>query len=100
MIKLVPFLLLLGSACFLAYLKEIDRLERDEEPNRSGRKLIPITLCALALCFLFTLWSFDAGLILLVLTVHLFAVLAGLAAGNAIALTVYRKRNPDLFEEE
>ena len=96
----LPFLLLFGSGCGLAYLKEIDRLERDLEPTRSGKKLLPITLCALVICLLFTLWSFDAGLILLILTAHLFAVLAGISAGNAIALTVYRKRNPEQFEDE
>ena len=97
---ILPSLLLFGAACGLAYLREIDRLERDLEPSRSGKKLLPITLCALVICLLFTLWSFDAGLILLVLTAHLFAVLAGVSAGQKLAWMIYRKRNPDLFEDE
>ena len=100
MIKLLPFLLLFGSACFLAYLKEIDRLERDQEPRQVGKRFVAVGVASLVLTFLFTLISADAGLILLTLTLYLATALAGIAAGNAIALTVYRRRNPDLFEEE
>ena len=100
MIKLLPFLLLFGSACFLAYLKEIDRLERDQEPRQVGKRFVAVGVASLVLTFLFTLISADAGLILLTLTLYLATALAGIAAGSAIALTVYRRRNPDLFEEE
>ena len=100
MIKLLPFLLLFGSACFLAYLKEIDRLERDQEPRQFGKRFVAVGVASLVLTFLFTLISADAGLILLTLTLYLATALAGIAAGSAIALTVYRRRNPDLFEEE
>ena len=100
MMSLLPFLLLFGAGCFLAYLKEIDRLERDEEPARSGKKFLLVTFGALGLSFLFTLWSADAGLILLTLTLHLCAVLAGIAAGQWLALLICRRRSPELFEEE
>ena len=100
MVKLVPFILFFVCGCFLAYVKEIDRLERDEEPTRSGKRFLLVTFGALGLSFLFTLWSADAGLILLTLTMYLCTVLAGVSAGNAVALTVYRKRSPDLIEEE
>ena len=92
---LLPFLLLFGAACGLSYVKEIDRLDRDEAPARSGKKLLVTTFCALGLCFLFTLWSVDAGLILLTLTFHLFAVMAGISLGQTIALHLYRRRNPE-----
>ena len=100
MMSLLPFLLLFGAGCFLAYLKEIDHLERDEEPARSGKKFLLVTFGALGLSFLFTLWSADAGLILLTLTLHLCAVLAGVYAGQWLALLICRKRSPELFEEE
>ena len=96
----LPFLLLFGAACGLSYVKEIDRLERDEAPARSGKKFLVTTFCALGLCFLFTLWSVDAGLILLTLTFYLICVLAGISLGQTIAELVYRKRNPDLNDEE
>ena len=98
MTTLLPFFLLLGAGCFLAYLKEIDRLERDEAPTRSGKKFLIVTFGALGLSFLFTLWSADAGLILL--TLHLCAALAGICAGQWLAWLIFCKRNPDLFEEE
>ena len=100
MTTLLPFLLLFGAGCFLAYLKEIDRLERDEKPTRSGRKFLVVTFGALGLSFLFTLWSADAGLILLTLTLHLCAALAGICAGQWLAWLIFCKRNPDIFEEE
>ena len=100
MMSLLPFLLLFGAGCFLAYLKEIDRLERDEEPARSGKKFLLVTFGALGLSFLFTLWSADAGLILLTLTMYLCTVLAGVYAGQWLALLICRKRSPELFEEE
>ena len=91
---------LFAAACFLAYVKEIDRLERDEEPARSGKRFLLVTFGALGLSFLFTLWSADAGLILLTLTMYLCTVLAGIAAGQWLALLVYRRRNSEFFEEE
>ena len=100
MMKWIPFVLFFFAACFLAYLKEVDRLERGGEPSRSGRKFLIITFGALGLSFLFTLWSADAGLILLTLTLYLICVLAGVGAGQWLAWTVFCKRNPDLFEEE
>lgn len=100
MVKLVPFILFFVCACFLAYVKEIDRLERDEKPARSGKKFLLVTFGALGLSFLFTLWSADAGLILLTLTMYLCTVLAGIAAGQWLALLICRKRSPELFEEE
>ena len=93
-------LLLFGAAFGLSYLKEIDRLERDEAPASSGKRLIVIALCALGLSFLFTLISADAGLILLTLSLLMLSILAGIAAGQKLAWRVYCKRNPDLFEEE
>ena len=92
--------LLFGAACGLSYLKEIDRLERDEDPNESGKRLVAIALFALVLSFLFTLLSADAGLIMLTLSILLFSILAGIAVGHRIAWHVYCKRNPDLFEDE
>ena len=100
MVKYLPFLLLFGSACGLSYIKEIDRLERDEAPRQDGRRFLLIGLAALVLSILFTLWSADAGLILLTLTLYLGAALLGILAGHRIALGVYIKRNPGLFEEE
>lgn len=97
---MIPFVLFFAAACFLAYVKEIDRLERDEEPRRNGRRFLVITLGALGLSFLFTLWSADAGLILLTLTMYLCTVLAGVYAGQWLALLIYRRRNPELFEKE
>ena len=93
--SLLPFILLFGSACGLAYIKEIDRLERDCEPSRSGRRFLAVCVGALILTFLFTLLSVDAGLILLTLTGYLSAALAGIAAGQSLAGTVYRRRNPE-----
>lgn len=92
---LLPFLLLFGAACGLAYLKEIDRLERDEAPARNGKKLLVTTFCAMGLCMLFTLWSVDAGLILLTLTFYLLSVMAGISLGQTIALLIYHKHNPE-----
>ena len=100
MMNLLPFLLLFGAGCFLAYLKEIDRLERDEAPARSGKKFLLVTFGALGLSFLFTLWSADAGLILLTLTLYLVCVLAGIAAGQWLALLVYRRRSSDYADDE
>ena len=100
MMKYLPFLLLFGAACGLSYLKEIDRLERDEEPRRDGRRFLAISLAALVLTFLFTLWSVDAGLILLTLSLYLLAVLAGIYAGQWLAWTIYCKRNPEALEDE
>ena len=91
----LPFLLLFGAACGLSYVKEIDRLDRDQDPTRSGKMFLITTFCALGLCFLFTLWSVDAGLILLTLTFYLISVLAGISLGQTIAELVYRKRNPE-----
>ena len=92
--------LMFAAAFGLSYLKEIDRLERDEDPNTSGKRLILIALCALVLSFLFTLLSADAGIIMLTLSLLLLAILSGIAAGHWYAWRVYRRRNPDLFEEE
>ena len=100
MMQILPFLLLFGAACALSYVKEIDRLERDEEPSRNGKRFLVIIFCALGLSFLFALWSMDAGLILLTLTLYLISLLSGIAAGQWLAWMVYCKRNPELFEEE
>ena len=100
MMKVLPFLLLFCAACALSYVKEIDRLERDEAPSRNGKRFLVITFCALGLSFLFALWSMDAGLILLTLTLYLMSLLAGIAAGQWLAWMVYCKRNPDFFEDE
>lgn len=100
MVKYLPFLLLFGAAWGLSYVKEIDRLERDEKPARSGKRFVILTFVSLAVSFLFTLWSVDAGLILLTLSLYLFAVLAGIAAGQKTAWAVFCRRNPQLFEEE
>ena len=100
MMQYLPFLLLFGAACGLSYIREIDRLERDEDPNSSGKRLIIIALCALALSFLFTLLSADAGIIMLTLSVLMLAILSGVTAGQWYAWRVYCHRNPDLFEEE
>ena len=97
---MIPFVLFFAAACFLAYVKEIDRLERNEEPRRNGRRFLVVTFGALGLSFLFTLWSADAGLILLTLTLYLGTVLAGIYAGQWLAQLIVCKRNPDLFEEE
>ena len=100
MMELLPFLLLFGVSCGLAYIKEIDRLERDEDPAGGGKRLFAIGFAALVLTLLFTLWSADAGLIMLTLTLYLIALLMGIYAGQKLAWLIYRKRNPDLFEEE
>ena len=100
MMQILPFLLLFGASCALSYVKEIDRLERDEEPSRNGKRFLLITFCALGLSYLFALWSMDAGLILLTLTLYLMSLLAGIAAGQWLAWMVYCKRNPDIFEDE
>ena len=100
MMPLIPFVLFFVASCFLAYLKEIDRLERDEEPSRSGRRFLVTIFGVLGLSFLFALWSMDAGLILLTLSFYLISVLAGIYAGQTIAWRVYCTRNPDLFEAE
>ena len=99
MAKYLPFLLLFATSCWLSYIKEIDRLERDEEPRQDGKRFLLIGLASLVLSFLFTLWSADAGLILLTLTMYLGTLLLGIAAGHRIALAVYCKRNPELFDE-
>ena len=96
----IPYLLLFAAACGLAYVKEIDRLERDMDPTESGKKLAVISFCALGLSFLFTLLSADAGLIVLILSGLLIAVLAGINAGQKLAWVIYCKRNPDLTDEE
>ena len=96
----LPFLLLFGAACGLSYVKEIDRLDRDEAPARSGKMFLVTTFCALGLCFLFTLWSVDAGLILLTLSLYLSTTLAGVYAGQKLAWGIYCRRNPDLNDEE
>ena len=97
---LLSFLLLFGSALVLAYIKEIDRLDRDEEPSENGKKFFLTVLVSLVLTILFTLWSVDAGLILLTLTLYLSAALAGVYAGQKLAWLIYCKRNPDLTDEE
>ena len=100
MTKYLPFILLFGTSCWLSYIKEIDRLDRDCEPRQDGKRFLLIGLAALVLSVLFILWSADAGLIMLTLTLYLGALLLGILAGQRIALAVYCKRNPDLFEEE
>ena len=100
MMQILPFLLLFGAACALSYVKEIDRLERDMDPTESGKKLMVISFCALGLSFLFTLLSADAGLIVLILSGLLIAVLAGINAGQKLAWHIYCRRNPDLTDEE
>ena len=100
MMKYLPFVLLFGAACGLAYIREIDRLDRDEEPSENGKKFFLTALAALLLTLLFTLWSVDAGLILLTLTLYLSAALAGVYAGQKLAWIVYLRRNPDLNNEE
>ena len=97
---LLPFALLFAAALGLAYVKEIDRLERDMDPTESGKKLAVISFCALGLSFLFTMLSADAGLIVLILSGLLIAVLAGINAGQKLAWLIYCKRNPDLTKEE
>ena len=96
----IPYLLLFAAACGLAYVKEIDRLDRDEEPSENGKKFFLTVLASLVLTILFTLWSVDAGLILLTLTLYLAAALAGVYAGQKLAWLIYCKRNPDLTTEE
>ena len=96
----IPYLLLFAAACALAYIKEIDRLDRDEEPSENGKKFFLTVFASLVLTILFTLWSVDAGLILLTLTLYLSALLLGISAGQRIALMVYCKRNPELFDED
>ena len=100
MAKYLPFLLLFATSCWLSYIKEIDRLERDEDPTRSGRRFLLAGFLSLVLTVLFTLWSADAGIIMLTLSLYLFALLLGISAGHRIAWSVFCKRNPDLFEEE
>ena len=97
---LLSFLLLFGSALVLAYIKEIDRLDRDEEPSENGKKFFLTVLASLVLTILFTLWSVDAGLILLTLSLYLAAALAGVYIGQKLAWLIYCKRNPDLTKEE
>ena len=97
---LLPFLLLFGASLGLAYVKEIDRLERDMDPTESGKKLMVISFCALGLSFLFTMLSADAGLIVLILSGLLISVLAGINAGQKLAWVIYCRRNPDLNDEE
>ena len=96
----IPYLLLFAAACGLAYIKEIDRLDRDEEPSENGKKFFRTVFASLVLTILFTLWSVDAGLILLTLSLYLAALLLGISAGQRIALMVYCKRNPELFDED
>ena len=100
MMKCLPFALLFGAACGLAYIKEIDRLDRDEDPRENGKKFFLTAVASLVLTFLFTLWSVDAGLILLTLSLYLIVLLAGIHVGHRIAWMIFRKRNPELFEEE
>ena len=100
MAKYLPFILLLGTSCWLSYLKEIDRLERDCDPRRDGRRFFLIGFSSLVLSLLFTFWSADAGLIMLTLTLYLAVLLLGMAAGQKIAWMVYCRRNPELFAEE
>ena len=95
MMKYLPFALLFGAACGLAYIREIDRLDRDEDPRENGKKFFLTAIASLVLTFLFTLWSVDAGLILLTLTLYLISVLAGISMGQTIAQLLYRKRNPE-----
>ena len=96
----IPYLLLFVAACGLAYIKEIDRLDRDEEPSENGKKFFLTAVASLVLTFLFTLWSVDAGLILLTLSLYLSTALAGVYAGQKLAWGIYCKRNPDLTDEE
>lgn len=97
---LLPFALLFGAALGLAYVKEIDRLDRDMDPSENGKKFFRTVLVSLVLTILFTLWSVDAGLILLTLSLYLAAALAGVYAGQKLAWLIYCKRNPDLTKEE
>ena len=97
---LLPFALLFGAALGLAYVKEIDRLDRDEDPRENGRKFFLNAVASLVLTFLFTLWSVDAGLILLTLSLYLSTALAGVYSGQKLAWGIYCKRNPDLTDEE
>ena len=96
----IPYLLLFAAACGLAYVKEIDRLDRDEEPSENGRKFFRTVLASLVLTILFTLWSVDAGLILLTLSLYLSTALAGVYAGQKLAWGIYCRHNPDLNDEE
>ena len=100
MASFLPYLLLFAAACGLAYVKEIDRLDRDMDPSDNGKKFFVTVLASLVLTILFTLWSVDAGLILLTLTLYLAAALAGVCAGQKLAWLIYCKRNPDLTKEE
>ena len=100
MMELLPFLLLFGTSCALSYVKEIDRLDRDMDPSENGKKFFLTVLASLVLTILFTLWSVDAGLILLTLSLYLAAALAGVYAGQKLAWLIYCKRNPDLTKEE
>ena len=100
MMKYLPFLLLFGAALVLSYIREIDRLERDCEPAGMGRKLFLTGFASLLLTLLFTLFSADAGLILLTLTLYLAVLLAGIHAGQRLAWIIFRKRNPEAFAEE
>ena len=100
MMKYLPFVPLFGAACALAYIKEIDRLDRGEEPSENGKKFFRTVLASLVLTILFTLWSVDAGLILLTLSLYLSTALAGVYAGQKLAWGIYCKRNPDLNDEE
>ena len=100
MVQYLPFLLVFGAACGLSYIREIDRLERDEEPRQVGKLFVAVGVASLVPTFLFTLISADAGLILLTLTLYLATALAGVYAGHRTAWRVYCKRNPDLYEDE
>ena len=100
MMKVLPFLLLFCAAGVLSYIREIDRLERDCDPAGNGRKLFLIGFSSLLLTLLFTLWSADAGLILLTLSLYLSTALAGVYAGQKLAWGIYCRRNPDLTDEE
>ena len=100
MMKYLPFVLLFGAVCGLAYIKEIDRLDRDEDPRENGKKFFLTAVASLVLTFLFTLWSVDAGLILLTLSLYLSTALAGVYAGQKLAWGIYCRRNPDLTDEE
>ena len=100
MMQALPFLLLFGTSCWISYIREIDRLERDEEPRQDGKRFLITAMAALVLCVLFTLWSVDAGLIMLTLTLYLSTLLLGIAGGHRIAWMVYCRRNPELFAEE
>ena len=100
MMKYLPFALLFSAACGLAYIKEIDRLDRDEDPRENGKKFFLTAVASLVLTFLFTLWSVDAGLILLTLSLYLSTALAGVYAGQKLAWGIYCRRTPDLTDEE